>query len=133
MYLKNKYAYLENKDLHVQVAHIPYKSDNKDVQFVFSVILPNQGVNLEDVERKLQAKPELMPQLLSQQGTSTQELLLYLPKFKMEASFNLNDVLIQLGMSNAFIDGQADFAGIVSKKDDEAGLYISKVSKVLFE
>ena len=131
MYLKNKYAYLENKDLGVQVAHIPYKSDNKDVQFVFSVILPNRGVSLEDVERKLQAKPELMPQLLSQQGTSTQELLLHLPKFKMEATFNLNDVLIQLGMSDAFTDGRADFTGIVSRKDDQAGLYISKVRDLL--
>jgi serpin B len=131
MYKKEKYAYAENKDLHVQIAHLPYKSDNKDVQFVFTVILPNQGVSLSEVEQKLAAKPDLMQSILSHQGTTTQELLLYLPKFKMEATFQLNDVLQQLGMRDAFDGGKADFTGIVSKQDDAAGLYISKVNNLL--
>jgi serpin B len=131
MYKKEKYAYAENKDLHVQIAHLPYKSDNKDVQFVFTVILPNQGVSLAEVEQKLAAKPDLMQSILSHQGTTTQELLLYLPKFKMEATFQLNDVLQQLGMRDAFDGGKADFTGIVSKEDDAAGLCISKVDNLL--
>lgn len=130
MYQKEKYAYAENKDLRVQVAHLPYKSDNKDVQFVLTVILPNQGVQLDAVEQKLTAKPDLMQQLLSQQNTRSEELLLYLPKFKMEATFELNTVLQQLGMVDAF-DSRADFTGIVSKEDDKAGLYISKVNNLL--
>ncbi|CAF1557636.1 unnamed protein product, partial [Rotaria sordida] len=127
MYKKEKYAYAENNDLNVQIAHLPYKSDNHDVQFVFTVILPKQDVSLDEVERKLTSKPELMQQVLSRQNTTTQELLLYLPKFKMEATFVLNDVLIQLGMVNAFRGGKADFTGIVSEEDDRNGLYISKV------
>jgi serine protease inhibitor len=130
MYKKEKYAYAEDKDLRVQVAHIPYKSDNKDVQFVFTVILPNQGVQLEQVEQKLASKPDLMQTLLNHQGTTTQELLLHLPKFKMEATFELNNVLIELGMRDAFSDRVADFTGIVSKEDDRAGLYISKVDSM---
>jgi serine protease inhibitor len=126
MYQKEKYAYTENKDLRVQIAHLPYKSDNKDVQFVFTVILPNQGVQLEEVEQKLASKPDLMQQVLSHQNTRTEELLLYLPKFKMEATFQLKDVLEQLGMKDAF-NSNADFTGIVSKEVDSAGLYISKV------
>ena len=128
MYKKEKYAYAENEELGVQIAHIPYKSDNKDVQFVFTVILPKENVRLEDVEQNFTSKPELMQQVLSHQGTTTQELLLYIPKFKMEATFQLNDVLIQLGMQDAFDDRKADFTGIVSKADDRAGLYISKVN-----
>ncbi|CAF3377986.1 unnamed protein product [Rotaria sp. Silwood2] len=38
----------------------------------------------------------------------------------MEAEFVLNDVLIQLGMVNAFIDGKADFTAIVSEQDDSS-------------
>ena len=68
-----------------------------------------------------------MKQVLRFEGTSSKELLLYLPKFKMESSFQLNDVLIQLGMKNAFCDGIADFSGIVKKEDTRNGLYISKV------
>ncbi|CAF3464360.1 unnamed protein product [Rotaria sp. Silwood1] len=68
-----------------------------------------------------------MQQVLSDESTTRQELLLYLPKFKMEATFVLNDVLIQLGMKNAFSASKADFTGIVSEQDDRNGLYISKV------
>jgi serine protease inhibitor len=131
MYKKEKYAYTENKDLRVQVAHLPYKSDNRDVQFVLTVILPNKGVQLDQVEQKLASKPDLMQELLSHQGTRTEELLLYLPKFKMEATFQLNDVLKQLGMVDAFSETKANFTGIVSKQVDNAGLYISKVSYLL--
>jgi serine protease inhibitor len=127
MYQKEKYAYAENKDLGVKIAHLPYKSDNKDVQFVFTVILPNEGVPLDEVEQKLTSKPDLMQQVLDHQGTRTQELFLYIPKFKMEATFQLNDVLKQLGIQDAF-GPKADFTGIVSKEVDSAGLYISKVN-----
>ncbi len=130
MYKKEKYAYAENKDLRVQIAHLPYKSDNKDVQFVFTVILPNQGVSLSEVEQKLAAKPDLMQSILGHQGTTTQELLLYLPKFKMEAAFELKNVLQQLGMVDAFNEAKADFTGIVSKDVDPAGLCISKVNNL---
>ncbi|CAF5157906.1 unnamed protein product, partial [Rotaria sp. Silwood1] len=127
MHQKEKFYYAENKDLHVQIAHLPYKSDSHDVQFVFTVILPKQGVSLDEVERKLTSKPNLMQQVLSDENTTRQELLLYLPKFKMEATFVLNDVLIHLGMKNAFSERKADFTGIVSEQDDRNGLYISKV------
>ena len=125
MYQKARYAYAENADLGVQIAHLPYKADNRDVQFALTVILPNANVALDQVESKLTAKPELMQQLLS--NARMEELLLYLPKFKMEAKFQLNDVLQQLGMHDAFNEQKADFTGIVSKEVDHAGLFISKV------
>jgi serpin B len=127
MFQKEKYAYAANEQLGVQIAHLPYKSDNKEVQFVFTVILPNKNVRLDDVEQKLTSKPELMQEVLSHQGTTSQELLLYIPKFKMESTFQLNDVLVKLGMHDAF-GKEANFTGIVSKEDDSAGLYISKVN-----
>ncbi|CAF2840020.1 unnamed protein product [Rotaria sp. Silwood2] len=121
MYQKENFAYAENNDLHVQIAHLPYKSDSQDIQFVFTVILPKQGVSLDEVEQKLISKPSLMHKVLSDENTTTQELLLYLPKFKMEAAFELNDVLIHLGMINAFSGSKADFTGIVSQQDDRNG------------
>jgi len=131
MYQKGKYAYAQNNDLRVQIAHLPYKSDNNNVQFVFTVILPNQGVQLDEVEKKLASKPDLMQLALSNESTKTEELLLYLPKFKMEATFELKDVLKQLGMQDAFDGAKADFTGIVSKQVDSAGLCISKVNNLM--
>ncbi|CAF4157144.1 unnamed protein product, partial [Rotaria sp. Silwood2] len=130
MYQKEKYAYAENNDLHVQIAHLPYKSENQEVQFVFTVILPKQGVSLDEVEQKLTSKPDLMEKVLNDENTRTQELLLYLPKFKMEAAFVLNDVLIHLGMINAFSDSKADFTGIVSQQDDRHGSEAAAVTAV---
>lgn len=131
MFQKEKHSYAENKDLKVQVAHLPYKSDNHEVQFVFTVILPNRGVSLNEVEQTLEKDPNLLQSVLSHEKTRSQELLLHIPKFKMEATFQLNDVLKRLGMTNAFDDNKADFTGIVSPQDDINGLYISKVKYCL--
>ena len=41
---------------------------------------------------------------------------LWLPKFKTENSFELKDILIKLGLNNAF-SNSADFSGIINNKD----------------
>ncbi|CAF1191446.1 unnamed protein product [Rotaria sordida] len=127
MHQKKTFRYAENNDLNVQIAHLPYESDKHGVRFVFTVILPKRDISLDIVEQKLASKPDLMRRVLSDEDTTKKELLLYLPRFKMEAKFELNDVLIQLGMINAFDGSKADFTGMVSEQDDRTGLYISKV------
>ncbi|CAF1199490.1 unnamed protein product [Rotaria sp. Silwood1] len=127
MHQNKTFSYAENDDLNVQITHLTYQSDKHDVQFVFAVILPKRGTSLDEVEQKLASKPDLMRRVLNEEGATGKELLLYLPKFKMEAKFELNDVLIQLGMINAFDGNKADFTGMVSAQDDPSGLCISKV------
>lgn len=128
MYQQEEFFYVNNKELNVQVAHLPYKSENYSTQLVFTVILPNQGVSFENIEQRLTANPQLMKQLLSQQGGRSRELQLYLPKFKMETTFQLNDVLQQLGVKDAFSSASADFTGMVKSEDMTENLYISSVS-----
>ncbi|CAF3819292.1 unnamed protein product [Rotaria sp. Silwood1] len=111
MYQKENFNYAEDDYLNVQIAHLPYKSDSYDVEFVFTIILPKQGISLDEVEQKLTLQPDLMQQMLSDTYTTRKKLLLYIPKFKMETKFELNDVLIQLGMINAFSESKADFTG----------------------
>ena len=53
----------------------------------------------------------------------TREVELYLPKFKFECSYGLNSKLKQLGMTDAFIDGKADFSQMTTKDE----LFISDV------
>ena len=83
---------------------------------------------MEQVERKLAARPALMQQLLDNQTAGREELYLYLPRFRLETAFNLNDVLMTMGMIDAFDKQKADFTGIASRDDDRAGLYFSKVT-----
>ncbi|CAF4963641.1 unnamed protein product [Rotaria sp. Silwood1] len=110
MHQREKFAYAENNDLHVQIVHIPYTR-----------------VELDVVEQKLASQPDLMQNLLNHQNTRTEELHLYLPKFKMEATFELSDILQQLGMKDAFSNYKANFTGIASGKNNRDHLYISKV------
>jgi len=57
-----------------------------------------------------------------------QEVNLFLPKFKLELAYKLNDVLISLGMGVAFNGALADFSNIT----ETIGLYISKVKHITF-
>jgi serpin B len=56
-------------------------------------------------------------------GLTPQSVSLGLPRFKVETSQSLEDLLQALGMTSAFISGQADFSGM----DGTQNLYISKV------
>ena len=127
--MQEKFAYLENKSLRVQVAHLPYTSSDHDSEFVFTIILPEKGVPLDQIEGQLNKQPGLLKNLLSRDGTSNQELSLYLPKFKIESTFNLNAVLARMGIQDAFDERNANFTGIVSPQDEPEGLFISKVNK----
>jgi serine protease inhibitor len=64
MYQKENFQYSENKDLRIQVVHIPYKRNNREIEFVFIVLLPNCDVQFEEVEQKLSTDPQLMQQVL---------------------------------------------------------------------
>ncbi|CAM4979337.1 unnamed protein product [Rotaria socialis] len=88
-----------------------FKADIKLEDFVNNSAAAVQTINawVEDQTNNLSSKPQLLQQILNDENTRTEELLLYLPKFKMEASFELSDVLKRLGMVNAFSDSAADF------------------------
>jgi len=57
------------------------------------------------------------------QGLQSAEVILKMPRFSVESSFSLADTLAQMGMSDAFNAGQADFSGMDGQQD----LYISSV------
>ncbi|CAF1428811.1 unnamed protein product [Adineta ricciae] len=80
----------------------PYKRANKDIQFVFRITLPNGGVLLSEIQQKFTSQPTLLEDIFNQQKTTTQEILLYIPKFKMETQFELKTDLEQLAIHDAF-------------------------------
>jgi serpin B len=54
---------------------------------------------------------------------TNQRVVLRMPRFRTETSQSLEDLLQALGMTSAFVFGQADFSGM----DGTRNLYISKV------
>jgi len=97
-----------------QAVELPYKGDR--VRML--VVLPAPG-QFEAFERSLDDA-----QLQAILGAlSRQDIMLFMPRFQFEASFNLSKILAAMGMPDAFDPEKADFSGM----DGTRTLYISHV------
>jgi len=99
-----------------QILEMPY--DGGELSMV--VLLPGSVSGLEKLQEAL---PRTLDGWLA--ALSAQEVHVFLPRFKLEQAFLLNDQLIALGMTDAFDDAAADFSGMMA--DGSKGLFISKV------
>ncbi|XP_048265793.1 antichymotrypsin-2-like isoform X1 [Bombus terrestris] len=113
MYRQGKYKYGVLVDLNAKFVVIPYKGD----ELSMVIILPNEINDLSDVEKKLQ---NISVTNILSQGHG-EEMRLWLPKFKVESNIDLRNVLIEMGLTDAFAG--ADFSGIA----DGEGLCISQL------
>jgi serpin B len=111
MYLKTRFGYADDATLQALV--MPYKGN----ELSMFVLLPRKADGLAALEKSLSA--EKLASLRSE--VSQREVIVYMPKFKLETSFQLNQSLEALGMKLAFAAGAADFSGMDGRKD----LYIS--------
>lgn len=116
---KGKYKYgqhvsfLHAMGVKVQILELPYKGN--DLSMI--VLLPEKNY-IRQLEEDLTA------QTLTAWTSSlqTQEVDVFLPKFRMTGQFSLTETLAKMGMPDAF-SGAADFSGITGTKD----LFISNV------
>ena len=111
MYQKDTFAYAA--DNYAQYLDMPY--GNK--AFSMTVILPVNGKTTADVLNYL--TPDILNTRL--ETMSTKEVEVYMPRFKTQNKFLLNDPLKNMGMNLAFSD-MADFTNIA-----DASLQISRV------
>ena len=102
MHQVHEYRYWANRSL--QVLELPYQGGDLSML----VLLPREADGLAAVENSLSAAR--IGQLRAKLQSETVDA--YLPKFKLETSYELNDSLAALGMKQAFVVGQADFSGI---------------------
>ncbi len=97
-----------------QAVSVPYENG----QLNLVVLLPRSANGLRDLEKQLSAA-----RLAEWRGKMKwTNVRLALPKFKFTSTFNLNEVLSDLGMANAFSD-KADFSGMTTQNK----LHISNV------
>lgn len=104
------------RDGGVQILELPYAGG--DLSMI--VLLPAAS---SSVEKLREALPQQLDGWLA--AISPEEVEVYLPRFKLEQRFLLNEPLIALGMADAFSDTAADFSGM--RADGGKDLYISKV------
>lgn len=126
MYQRNEFRYAEGADY--QAVELPYKGGNGDLAMV--IVLPAAGsfADFEDALDAARVQSVLDPPF-------TQEVILEMPRFRLESDFELSDTLREMGMPNAFIPGVADFSGIADiTQEGEAGdgIFTSSVAHKAF-
>jgi serpin B len=107
------FKYAENKDF--QIIELPYIGGALSMV----ILLPRRIDGCDGLENQLTAA--LLSSSLGRLQRQTVEV--YLPRFKLESSFDLNNTLAQMGMPDAFDLSRADFSGM----DGTRQLFISGV------
>jgi serpin B len=109
---EEKFNYLETE--YLQILELPYHGEDVSM-FIF---LPKESINkIEDVLNfeKIKEYKERM-ELTKIDG-------IYLPKFEFDTKYFMKEVLISLGMNDAFFDGAANF----SRMDGTRNLVVDNV------
>ncbi|MEK8127771.1 serpin family protein [Paenibacillus filicis] len=97
-----------------QWVRLPYG----DGKLSMAIVLPAEHTSVNAVAEKLSADTELWNRELK-----PQQVLLELPRFKLEGKYSLNDALQKLGLQEVFDAKQAQFGGI----SDQMRLSINQV------
>jgi serpin B len=100
-----------------QAISLPYKGGMNEMV----VIVPDAG-SFETFEAEL--NPEGYTEVLA--ALKPRQVILSMPKFKFETPYDLKDIFIQMGMSEAFDPGTADFSGIDGARDLFIGAVLHK-------
>lgn len=103
IYLKNA-NYIQNDKF--QAIKLLYNTSKISA----TIILPAKNININDFILKIDTK--FFFSIFH--NTKTEEVELYLPRIKLENSFDLNDILNQLGLKEAFKES-ADFSALTDK------------------
>ena len=113
MSITENFRYYQDKEL--QIVELPYRKDSMSAV----IILPNEKININNFisgldDNKIQ---HLLKKMFGE------KVHLELPKFELQFSSSLIDVLKELGMVLPFTEFKADFSGMKKEKD----IYIDKV------
>jgi len=112
MSLKDTFSYYN--DDRGEYVDIPY--GNK--AFSMTIVLPAAGTAVEEMLNSLNGS--VLKEIYSNMNNT--EVLVKMPRFKVESEYVLNNILKNMGMTDAFDPDRADFSGI-----SDISLYISNV------
>lgn len=114
MHQEENFSYTEGDTY--QAIRLPYLGN----EFAMTILLPKEG-QFEDFENSLDA--QMLQDITAK--LESQRVVLTLPKFTFESSFQLNQALSELGMPDAF-SGGADFSGMTGNRELFIGAVLHK-------
>ncbi|XP_051169182.1 antichymotrypsin-2-like [Leptopilina boulardi] len=119
MMIKNSEFEIKNlPDIHAQSIELPYKGG----ELKMIIILPNNINGLKQVEKRL----ETMDLKTLRQNRRNVSVTLYLPKFRVESTIDMNVILQEMGMRTMFTDS-ANFKTI-----SDSEMNVSKIMQKIF-
>ncbi|XP_068956318.1 serpin B10 [Petaurus breviceps papuanus] len=111
----------------LQIFHIE-KPEAKGIQLYYGngdasmfIVLPDDVHGLKELEKTITYGK--LSDWTHEDMMEMYDVQLYLPRFKLEESYNLKSTLISMGMSDAFSTSHADFSGMTERKK----LFLSEV------
>ncbi|XP_057697793.1 leukocyte elastase inhibitor-like [Corythoichthys intestinalis] len=127
MYLMKKLPYNYIPELGLQILELPYVDD----ELSMLILLPEESTDGTDPLVKLEK--ELTYAKLDEWTDRKNmdihsEVLVHLPKFKLEEEYELSEPLAKLGMTDVFCAAKADLSGM----NGEGGLSLSTVAHKAF-
>ncbi|XP_041421442.1 serpin peptidase inhibitor, clade B (ovalbumin), member 4 L homeolog isoform X1 [Xenopus laevis] len=114
MFQSQKFNLGAIKELNAQILELPYQLGALSM----FILLTNEKLGLEKIEQQLSWKT-LAKGMTNMEKTKVD---VYLPRFMLEESYDLNSHLINMGMVDAFSEGKANLSGV-----SDVPLYVSKV------
>uniref|UniRef100_A0A8C4RKD0 Leukocyte elastase inhibitor A-like n=1 Tax=Erpetoichthys calabaricus TaxID=27687 RepID=A0A8C4RKD0_ERPCA len=121
MYKSAQFNYALLPDVNAQIIELPYAGED----FSMFVLLPKDIENESTGLEKVRIHYALIHALFwtSKENLHYTKMNLYLPRFKMEETYNLKIYLSIMGMTDVFNTSICDLSGISSAE----GLYVSEV------
>lgn len=114
------YAEVDN----YQVLAMPYTGE----RLTMNIILPKQGVNLEEMVRSLNSDNNMMSKCINP-PPQRESIEIFIPRFKFDFNETYNSILHNMGLKDAFSDLVADFSGMT---DAKPGLKVEAVIQKAF-
>jgi serpin B len=116
MFMEARVSYGVNEGLHCRAVELPYVG--KGLSMI--IILPTlEETSLSEVENKLDAND--LNQVNKEFGMKSKEVNIWLPRFKLEETLELRNILAKLGIVDLFEGGKANLSGMDGRKE----LYVS--------
>ncbi|XP_051825908.1 serpin B6-like isoform X4 [Antechinus flavipes] len=106
MFLESTFSTTYIGEVFTKVLIMPYVGGKMDMV----ILLPDENTDLKTLEKSLTY--EKLTNWLNPERLKTTQTEVFLPRFKLEKSLDLECILRNLGMSDAFDVSKADFSGI---------------------
>ncbi|KAM4816357.1 serpin B6-like [Urocitellus parryii] len=117
MFQKSTFKMTYIGEIFTKILVLPYISEELNM----IIMLPDELIDLKMVEKELIYEKYI--EWTSPDKMDKVEVEVFLPRFKLQENYDLEEVLRSLGMTDAFDEVRADFSGMSSRRD----LHLSKV------